>query len=98
MSVEKHFTSERSFRTVLQNGAQRRFVFVECAFMRCVTFANVRGVARISRRWGGGGGPNWFHSTYVQDFGVYATQTEDAVVAVERACLSLPPYLFLGGK
>ena len=36
--------------------------------------------------------------TYVQDFGVYDTQTEDALVAVERTCLSLPRYLCLGGN
>ena len=32
------------------------------------------------------------------DFGVYATQTEDLLVAVERTCLSLPRYLCLGGN
>ena len=35
---------------------------------------------------------------YVQDFGLYDTETEDALVAVERTCLSLPRYLCLGGN
>ena len=65
--------------------------------MRClseqVLVSCFRGVATICRV----GGSNWFqrkrlvynpYIAYVQDFGVYATQTEDALVAVERTCLS----------
>ena len=44
LSVEKHFTSERSFSCFmmnlkLQNAAQRRFVFVECYVVKLLSCA-----------------------------------------------------------
>ena len=62
-----------------------------------------RDVARISSRGGSKLVPtktvglNPF-ITNVQDFGVYATQREDALVAVERTCSSRPRYLCLGSN